>query len=249
MAIMIDPTTGQGVQMGGVAGLNNPKLGIGSGGMPPGDANVGAGGKGGMFMPPAPQNPSGAPTDQLKAIGSPTPAPVPFNGSNDTSVPVQQPGGGMPGMGGKGGKFGGGQPPVAMPGDFNQYPQPELPPPEPMVNMPQPVPQPIPVGVQQGGTPGRPVPAQPFTPRGPGNVNPGGGGVAPQAPQAPQQPRSILTNPQGQNMPFGGAQNRLQPMMAQPRPMPQQQNFSRAPTNMLTAQNAKRGAGRGGLLR
>jgi len=162
---------------------------------------------------------------------------------------VAQQQGGMPGMGGKGplaqipidmnGQVLGTGQGMLSPGSMGQQVA------DQQANISQP-PTATPVGVQQGGTPGRPVSAMPFTPRGPGFNNPG-------APGAPQQQRGILTNPQGQNQPFqGGMQNRLQP--ARPAPAVRPVNpFRPAPTMaqpVSLARNAPgRGAGRGGLLR
>ena len=92
-----------------------------------------------------------------------------------TNPGTSTPGTSMPGTGGKGGMPQG----PAMPGGGGNTS---------LGGTSVPVQQPAPIGVQQGGTPGRPSPAFPFTPRGPGYANPGGQGVQQQAPQqAPQQ--------------------------------------------------------------
>jgi hypothetical protein len=185
--------------------------------------------------------------------------------------------GGMPGLGGKG--------PSGAPGGLNQLPVdmngqvlgtgPGMFSPGSMgqqvanqqANIPQPPAAP-PAAVQQGGTPGRPVPSAPMSPRGPGYANPGGLG-------APQQQRGILTNPQGQNMPMGGMQNRLAPAPPAPAvrpviPQPGQgggdlrskMGLGQGQINPYAAagqmgsyrdrmlnQGGTRGAGRGGLLK
>ena len=148
------------------------------------------------------------------------------------------PGTSMPGMGGKGGMPGGtpfdGQ--GMIDSGTGSGPMPTMPP----------------IGVQQGGTAGRPSPAFPFTPRGPGYNNPGGHG----AQQLPLQQGSaptpgILTNPQGQNNPFANFMQQLQqqrPIMA-----PQQQRpiMAPQPASVSAPQNRFniRGAGLGGLMR
>jgi hypothetical protein len=94
---------------------------------------------------------------------------------------------------------------------------------QPSLTMPTP-PQSIPLGVQQGGTPGRPSPAAPMVPRGPGYANPGASGVA----------RSMQ-----------GAQQQQQQMYA-----PQTINFGiGSRVSQPVAPNMVRGAGRGGVLR
>jgi hypothetical protein len=102
-----------------------------------------------------------------------------------------------------------------------------------------------PLGKVSGGTPGRPSASAPMVPRGPGFANPGAPGNPP--PQPPE--RGILTNPAGQPMPFqGGQQNRLQP--ARPAPAVRPVNpYRPAPTVAQPVNVARRGAGRGGMLR
>jgi len=255
---MIDPVTGQGTQMGGIFNPNGPfgpggnigggvpqdltpeqisamnpdiKIGFGEdfnipGYQPPGGNSPGMGGKGGL--------------DQISAM--------------NPGMTMPAPGATSPGMGGKGPLS---QIPVDMngqvlgtgqgmfsPGSMGQQVT------DQQANIPQPPAAP-PAAVAQGGTPGRPVPAMPFTPRGPGYANPGASGVARSMQGAQQQmsaPQGILTNPQGQRQPLtgnfqpSGMQTRLQPA----RPV------APAPINRpLTGnfQPQRRGAGRGGMLR
>jgi hypothetical protein len=263
---MIDPVTGQGVQMGGLftpggGGIGQAFTGIGQimtdpefqqaagatatpednqqlqqaftnlgntfGGGKSVGGQPGMGGKGGMMIP--------------QSMGD--------------QVAQQQ--GGMPGMGGKGPLS---QIPVDMngqvlgtgqgmfsPGSMGQQVA------DQQANMPT-VPQAPPAAVAQGGTPGRPVPSAPMSPRGPGYANPGASGVARSLQGAQQQmfaPQGILTNPQGQNQPLtgnfqpSGMQTRLQP--ARPvAPAP----INRPLTgNFQPTMPQRRGAGRGGMLR
>ena len=204
----------------------NPQVGFG---MPGGDAAAtnpqqaqqmqlggmpGMGGKGGMMIP--------------QSMGD--------------QVAQQQ--GGMPGMGGKGplaqipidmnGQVLGTGQGMLSPGSMGQQVA------DQQANISQP-PTATPVGVQQGGTPGRPVPAMPFTPRGPGFNNPGSQGAA-------------MGQPLTGNFQPGGMQNRLQPAPAAPAvPRPGYGINSvvnpRARVTAQPVQSMKRGAGRGGLLR
>ena len=219
------------------------------GGGPPQDPNApvtGTGYKGGDLSFGAPQD-TGIPPGYTMGFGVEPPG---------TSVPVQ-PGTTMPGMGGKGAPGGstpgmGGKGPQQGPQQGfdgrpldQQFPG--------TLNMPQPPAAP-PAAVAQGGTPGRPVPSAPMSPRGPGYANPGASGVARSLQGAQQQmfaPQGILTNPQGQNQPLtgnfqpSGMQTRLQP--ARPvAPAP----INRPLTgNFQPTMPQRRGAGRGGMLR
>lgn len=106
----------------------------------------------------------------------------------------------------------------------------------------------IPTGVQQGGTPGRPVPVEQFTPRGPGFANPGGKGAAPQVQVPPPNfTPSILTTPQGQNLPFRGQQP-ARNLSPQPVGRPPVMGTMAKPSRGIGT-IAQRGAGRGGILR
>jgi hypothetical protein len=98
------------------------------------------------------------------------------------------------------------------------------------------LPQTPPMMAPQTGTPGRPVPAEPFTPRGPGFANPGSGGVVP-AP-SPQVPGGSPIRP---TLPTG------RPMAAPPAPLVSQR--SRVSRQPIQSMKMGRGAGRGGLLR
>jgi hypothetical protein len=148
----------------------------------------------------------------------------------------------------------------------------------PIDNPPMPVPEPtsmgglppapnaqIPLGKVSGGTLGRPSASAPMVPRGPGFNNPGAPGNPP--PQPPE--RGILTNPQGQPQPFPptapGPSRPIDPRMIRPaRPTPI--NDRLVPGATMGGMNpvrgarpaqtiakpvsvARRGAGRGGLLR
>ena len=157
-------------------------------------------------------------------------------------------GGSSPGMGGKGGMMSGmggmgGMPADAPPGTMLGQPVDT-----PRINIPQ---QP-PMVPPQSGTPGRPVPVEPFTPAGPGLANPGAIGVNPSLQPPPPlqqaQPQRPPTLAQRQpNMPA-----RLQaPLRVGPGPMNPPPSAGRgsnagrgpSPQKVRTA-----GAGRGGLL-
>jgi hypothetical protein len=116
-------------------------------------------GTGGLGNPNAPQ----PATDMPHTDGTTSPGLGGKGALADISVP-------SPGQGGS--TFG------SVPGLGGKGPMAEMPIPSPMENLPS-NPTPDYVGVQQGGTPGRPVPAAPFTPRGPGFANPGAPGVVP----------------------------------------------------------------------
>ena len=258
MAIMIDPVTGQGVQMGGLftpggGGIGQAFTGIGQimtdpefqqaagatatpednqqlqqaftnlgntfGGGKSVGGQPGMGGKGGMMIP--------------QSMGD--------------QVAQQQ--GGMPGMGGKGPLS---QIPVDMngqvlgtgqgmfsPGSMGQQVA------DQQANMPT-VPQAPPAAVAQGGTPGRPVPSMPFTPRGPGYANPGASGVArsmqgaQQQMYAPQGPQNMTQAIQQQAQAVGLNRGPVaRPGVPAPINRPLTGNF----------QPMRRGAGRGGMLR
>jgi len=228
MAIMIDPVTGQGTQMGGVV---NPGGGMPGMGYKGGDLSFGAPEQGpmpgGSGIPPYAQ--IGLPVEPTSAPGGSTPG-AGGKGSDPfmdfanqlpnltDQIVAQQPslgmpGGSAPGMGGKGGPGGstpgaGGKGSDPFTGVINQIPkmldqivaqQPSLAMPGGLQNLPQP-PQAPPAAVAQGGTPGRPVPSAPMSPRGPGYANPGASGVA-RSLQGAQQQQQQMYAPQGpQNM-------------------------------------------------
>jgi hypothetical protein len=107
----------------------------------------------------------------------------------------------------------------------------------PTINQQQ-LPTPDFVGVQQGGTPGRPVAAAPMVPRGPGFANPGAPGVVPQSPQD----KPLTGNFQPSRLIDGGVR--------QPSPTP----FNKQPVVGTMAKPNQgigtiRGAGRGGIIR
>lgn len=199
-----------------------PTLGIGSGGLPPGDASPGTGGKG---------------SDWQNAVAT----------------------GGMPP--GAGGKGGGplAQIPIDMQGNV-------LGGGDATMNLPAPnnLPSPPPMMTPQSGTPGRPVPAAPFTPIGPGVSNPGGGGVVQQP--KPQLPATPPMSGVGQSL-RGAAQQRQQmfapqgaPLTGnfQPRTNLSPQPLGRPPVMGTIAKPNRgigthygpiKGAGRGGMIR
>jgi len=172
------------LNQGGNSGGQLPSVPIDANGNPIGSAtNPGAGpgaisGAGNVGM-----------IGQLDQNGNPIPGTGGIGNPNGPGMP----GTSMPGMGGKGGMPMPGGTPFDGQGMIDSGtgsgPMPTMPP----------------LGVQQGGTPGRPSPSYPFTPRGPGYNNPGGHG----AQQLPLQQGStptpgILTNPQGYNKPLTG---------------------------------------------
>ena len=113
-------------------------------------------------------------------------------------------------------------------------------------NLPQ-TPTATPVGLTQGGSPGRPVPAAPMTPRGPGFANPGAPGVVPSSPQD----RPLTGNfqpgrptPQRPIQPVRPVQNLSPQPVGRP---PIVGTISKPNRGIGTIQ--QRGAGRGGILR
>ena len=174
-------------------------------------------------------------------------------------------GGSTPGMGGKGGPGGstpgaGGKGSDPFTGVINQIPniadqivaqQPSLAMPGGLQNLPQP-PAALPAAVAQGGTPGRPVPVAPMTPRGPGLANPGASGVA-RSLQGAQQQQQQMYAPHG-------PQNMTQAIQQQAQAVglnrgPVARPGVPAPINRPLTGNfqptmpQRRGAGRGGMLR
>ncbi len=174
---------------------------------------------------------------------------MPQGDADFTQDPYGVPGQSTPGMGGK---AGGGRPnpfsqvPVDMQGYLLQ----------PGANdfMSPPAPT-TPLGVEQGGTPGRPVPAAPMSPRGPGFANPGGPGVG-----TPGMGGKSGGGQMPQPMPRPEIQPMPAPPMTAPGPMvnPRSRVSMQAPQSMkqgimgrggMGMGKASRGAGRGGMIR
>lgn len=242
----------------GTGGIGNVGQFDDNGNLIPGTGGVGNPNGPGMAMPGGGGDTSLSGTAVYPGSVDPTPSPNVINyGSpgmgGKGGFPTSAPGETLnPGMGGKGGFDS-----IMGPGFTNNLTNVsnDIISQIPTQNIPTP-PVSTPVGVTQGGTPGRPVPAAPMTPRGPGFANPGAPGVVPSSPQD----RPLTGNFQPVRSSVGGRPT-PQAIAAQaqavrpvgtlsPQPVgrpPVVGTISKPNRGIGTIQ--QRGAGRGGILR